>query len=68
MEYHIVKRVLTRQYLPPGKVMMLFRLVPPGMGTSVVMGWIPYSSAWCQGHMGSYCYVPSWPVLKIDAI
>jgi hypothetical protein len=28
MEYHIVKRVLTRRCLPHGKVMMLFRLVP----------------------------------------
>jgi hypothetical protein len=28
MEYHIVKRVLTRQCIPPGKVMMLFRRVP----------------------------------------
>jgi hypothetical protein len=32
-----------------------------------VLGWIPYSSAWCQGHVGSYRYIPSWPVLKTDA-
>jgi hypothetical protein len=37
------------------------------MGTLAVTGWIPYSSAQCQGHVGSYCYVPSWPVLNIDA-
>jgi hypothetical protein len=34
---------------------------------SVMMGWIPYSSARCQGHVGSNCYVPSWLVLKTDA-
>jgi hypothetical protein len=28
MEYRIVKWVLTRQCLPPGKVIMLFRRVP----------------------------------------
>jgi hypothetical protein len=28
MKYRIVKWVLTRRCLPPGKVMMLFRLVP----------------------------------------
>jgi hypothetical protein len=28
MEYHIVKWVLTRQCLSPGKVRMLFRHVP----------------------------------------
>jgi hypothetical protein len=33
---------------------------------SVVTGWIPYSSARCQGHMGSYCYIPSWPVFKTN--
>jgi hypothetical protein len=37
------------------------------MVTSVETGWIPYSSAQCQGRVGSYCYVPSWPVLKTDA-
>jgi hypothetical protein len=24
-----------------------------------MMGWIPYSSTYCQMHMGSYSYVPS---------
>jgi hypothetical protein len=37
------------------------------MVTSAMMGWIPYSSAQCQGRMGSYCYIPSWLVLKTDA-
>jgi hypothetical protein len=31
------------------------------------MGWISYSSAQCQGHMGSYRYIPSWSALKTDA-
>jgi hypothetical protein len=31
------------------------------------MGWIPYSSVYCQVRMGSYCYVPLCQVLKIDA-
>jgi hypothetical protein len=34
----------------------------------MVMGWIPYLSARCQGRVGSYCYVPSGLVLKTDAI
>jgi hypothetical protein len=34
---------------------------------SAVMGWIPYSSSQCQVCMGSYCYDPSWPVLKTCA-
>jgi hypothetical protein len=33
----------------------------------VVMGWIPYSGARCQGHVSSYYYVPSLPMLKTDA-
>jgi hypothetical protein len=34
---------------------------------SAVMEWIPYLSGRYQGHMGSYCYVLSWLVLKTDA-
>jgi hypothetical protein len=30
------------------------------------MGWIPHSSVLRQVLVGSYCYVPSWPVLKTD--
>jgi hypothetical protein len=53
MEYHIVKRVLTRWCLPPGKVMMLFRRVPqawphqwwwdgfPTQVTRVRVAWVP---------------------------
>jgi hypothetical protein len=37
------------------------------MATLAVMGWILYSSARCQGRVGSYWYVSSWVVLKIDA-
>jgi hypothetical protein len=33
------------------------------MAMSMVTGWIPYLSAWCQGRVGSYCYIPSSPVL-----
>jgi hypothetical protein len=31
------------------------------------MGWIPYSSAYCQVRVGSYCYVPSCQALKTNA-
>jgi hypothetical protein len=30
------------------------------MVMSMVIGWIPYSSARCQGRVGFYCYIPSW--------
>jgi hypothetical protein len=31
------------------------------------MGWIPYSSAYCQARVGSYCYVLSHHMLKTNA-
>jgi hypothetical protein len=31
------------------------------------MGWIPYSSVYCQACVGFYCYVLSYQALKTDA-
>jgi hypothetical protein len=28
---------------------------------------MPYLSARCQRRVGSYCYIPSWSLLKTDA-
>jgi hypothetical protein len=31
------------------------------------MEWIPYSDAYCQARVSSYCYVLSYQVLETDA-
>jgi hypothetical protein len=61
------KHVLTRRCSYPGKIMMLFRHVPQVQRHRAVVRLMPYSSAQCQGRVGSYCCVPSWLVLKNDA-
>jgi hypothetical protein len=51
------KHVLTRWCSSPGKIMMLFRHVPQLQQHRVAVRRLPYSSAWCQGRVGSYCYI-----------
>jgi hypothetical protein len=61
------KWVLISRWSSPGKIMMLFRHVPQVQRCLMAGRWVPYSSMRCQGHVGSYCYVPSWSVLKTNS-
>ena len=58
--------VSTSRCLSPDSIMMIFRHVTLVQRCQTAMRWIPYSSAYCQVRVGSYCYILSYQALKTD--